>query len=101
MIKTETRRLITTILLDSKINIPATVDYGVDSPQHLQALKEALSYYPDGNETKDEIEVELNKRFKEFEKSRCNGKAITAFVHKYAPRFKHLVFKTSWDELSF
>ena len=47
--------------------------------------------------SEEEADAIIKKVWEEFEKARCDGKVITAFVRKYAPHYGGLTFTTSYD----
>jgi hypothetical protein len=63
-------------------------------------LREAVSYYEQAGDTEANVYRECRQRYLTFEKARCQGKAITAFVRKYALAYADVVFQTSWDEIN-
>lgn len=95
-----TQQAIARLLFNDPLDVPATADYGVDSERHYRALREAISYYEEYGDTQEKVDAMLKERWQAFEKVRGNGKAITAFVDKYAPTFQGLAFRTSWDVIN-
>jgi hypothetical protein len=100
IVKARTQEVIGCLAFNSPLNIPATVDYGVTSARHYRALREAISYYEQAGDTEANVYRECRQRYLTFEKARCQGKAITAFVRKYALAYADVVFQTSWDEIN-
>ena len=116
----QTRDAIGRLCFGEPLSIPAMTDYGIKSDRHYRALRDAmLNDYPmtaeqyadlkgvsleevkniTAEEHQAVIQEELAKKYVAFEKMRTNGKAITAFVEKYAPEHRGIVFRTPADEM--
>lgn len=91
-VRPTTLHLIWLLMLDLPLTPGAIVDFGVDSPQHYQALQAVIH---------TTVPVSLVLLGKELDQALGNGSAIAALVQKYAPAYKDVSFKTVWDELSF
>ena len=86
-----TRTLIRKLVLDAPLSPAELTDFGVDSPNHYRALRQALET---GMEATD-----MATFAQELDKGLGDGPALTALVQRYVPGCG-VTFTTVWDTLS-
>ena len=67
------------------------VDFGITTESHSQALKAAI------NAAFGDLGADA--ALEQLDGVLGNGPATTAFVHKYAPHWRHITFSTRYDAL--
>ena len=108
-IKPLTKRLVHMLTLDLPLPPPLIADFGVKSPEHYGALKDALFYDSEECEADSEqlddavVEAQSHKEFRqrivELDAAYGNAAKLNAFLKKYAPEYvDHVHFApTGWD----
>jgi hypothetical protein len=100
-----TRELVYKLLYDLELTAVQKAAFGITSGKHYLALSMAMFGYAQYDRSVDEIiedgpDAGLKSRVKQLDQVVGNGKKLTAFVKKYAPRYRWLTFQTPYDDLA-